>query len=212
MRWYFSRREQVVMVILLMIIMTALLIVSYSYGFRRADKMQGDFFDTSVKDIPAVNTATILVHVSGAVLRPGVYHLSASARVIDAISKAGGARADANLDALNLAAFLRDGEKIYLPDKAESFNTAPPAKTNSEKPASNKKNNTKTPVTPVKRIAINSATASQLASLPGIGPTTAQHIIDYRSKHGPFRDTRELMNIPRLGVKTYQRLEPFISL
>lgn len=212
MRWYFSRREQVVMVSLLLIIMIALLIVSYSYGVRRADKLQGDFFDDTTITTSAAKPTTIMVHVSGAVQKPGLYQFPSTARVNDALEKAGGAREDADTEALNLAEFLHDGEKVYLPSKNESADTAPETKTNSVKPASSKKNSTKTPATPKKRIAINSANASELATLPGIGPTTAQRIIDYRSKHGPFRDTRELLNIPRLGVKTYKELEPFITL
>lgn len=212
MRWYFSRREQVVMAFLLLIIITAMLFVSYSYGYRRADKLQGDFFDDTAIAMPTAKPTMIMVHVSGAVRQPGLYQFPATARVNDAIEKAGGAREDANAEELNLAEFLHDGEKIYLPTKGESADTAPPAKNNSEKLTTSKKNSSKTSKTPTKRIAINSASASELATLPGIGPTTAQHIIDYRSKHGPFRDTRELLNIPRLGVKTYQQLEPFISL
>lgn len=138
----------------------------------------------------SVQTATIFVHVAGAVEHAGVYELEEGKRVEDALHLAG-VRSDAAIDALNRAAILTDGQKIVVPALADG-----------EK----ERSSPETVVESDGRISINQADLETLMRLPGIGEVKAQAIIDYRSAHGGFRSLEELKNVKGIGDKTYQGL------
>ena len=129
----------------------------------------------------------IVVHVAGSVRSPGVYEVGVDARVVDAVEAAGGLTADAAGDAINLAARLVDGQRVYVPRVGE---TPPPEPTSGGAPAES---------VPVGPIDLNSATAAQLETLPGIGPTTAAAIIAYRDLHGPFASVDDLTEVSGIG-------------
>jgi competence protein ComEA len=131
------------------------------------------------------STATIVVHVAGAVRHPGVYRLREGTRVDGAIRHAGGPTGTANLDALNLAATLSDGRQVLVPSRAP----APSGATTATAPAEG----AGLPVN------INSATVEELDALDGIGPTTAQKIVDYREAHGGFSAVDELDQVDGIG-------------
>lgn len=132
-----------------------------------------------------------VVHVAGAVRRPGVYRLRAGARVDDAIRRAGGARSGADLDAVNLAAKVIDGQQILVPRRGR---TAPSAAGGGAgaAPAGG---------AAAGPIDLNSATAEQLDTLDGVGPATAAKILAYRTAHGGFRSVDELAEVPGIGPK-----------
>lgn len=136
-------------------------------------------------EIAGANTI-VVVHVAGAVLRPGVYELSANSRVEAAIAAAGGADAEAELGALNLAALVVDGSRIYVPEPGE---VPPPV-------AAPPVGETATPAGP---IDVNRATAAQLESLPGVGPATAAAIVTDRERNGPFVSVDDLERVPGIG-------------
>jgi len=140
----------------------------------------------------------VKVHVAGAVNAPGVYDLKAGRRVVDAIAAAGGQRADADLDALNLAAKIGDGEKILVPVRA---GTATPSTAIVATGADMRT-----------KVAINSATSEQLQRLDGVGPVLARRIISYRSAHGTFKSLTELRKVKGIGVKKYAGLKEQVSL
>lgn len=125
-------------------------------------------------------------HAAGAVNRPGVYVLPAGARVEDLITAAGGATPDADVDQLNLAALVADGERVYVPRRGEVVATQAPAGAETGEGAG-----------PI--INLNSATAEQLEELPGIGPSTARAIVEHRNTHGPFREVDELLQVRGIG-------------
>jgi competence protein ComEA len=172
----------------------------------------------SVSSVPAGRTATArptgaagavsvaeamptssLVHVVGAVRRPGVYRLPAGARVQDAIRRAGGARAGADLQAINLAAKLADAQQVIVPRKgrAPAARAAAPA---NEGAAGGAGGAGGAPVN------LNSATAEQLDTLDGVGPATAQKILEYRQAHGGFRTVDDLSQISGIGPKRLEAL------
>jgi competence protein ComEA len=128
--------------------------------------------------------ATVVVHVAGAVARPGVYRLGDAARVADALDAAGGAAAEADVDALNLAAKLSDGERVYVPRKGE-VGIGPGQSVGASAPAG--------------PLDLNTATADQLDDLPGVGPATAEAIISYRTEHGRFRSVEQLLEVRGIG-------------
>jgi competence protein ComEA len=139
---------------------------------------------------PAAPTV-LTVHVAGAVARAGVYRLDRSGRVIDAVDAAGGPSADADLDALNLAAPVADGERVYVPHAGEIDPAAVPAGV----PAAGD------PAAATNRgpVDLNTATADELESLPGVGPATAAAIVDDRTRNGPFASVDDLERVPGIG-------------
>lgn len=140
----------------------------------------------------------LVVDVAGAVRRPGLYRLQAGSRIDDAIAAAGGATAKAQLDAVNLAAPVADGEQVLVPGRsaAGAAAAAPPASGGAPSPSA--------------PLDLNTATAEQLDALPGVGPVTAQKIIDYRTAHGPFHAVDELQGVPGIGPSKMAQLEGLV--
>ncbi|GIV05508.1 MAG: hypothetical protein KatS3mg016_1083 [Fimbriimonadales bacterium] len=152
---------------------------------------------------------TLAVHVAGAVKQPGVYHLSPNSRVEDAIRQAGGATANADLDVLNLAETLTDGQKIYVPRKGE----APPPTVVANAPHSTTQANLRSAKsTSAVRfpLDLNTATAEQLEAIPGIGPVLAQRIVDYRRTNGRFQSVDELLEVQGIGQKRLETMRPYV--
>ena len=138
----------------------------------------------------------LVVDVAGAVRRPGLYNLRAGSRINDAIAAAGGPTAKAQLAAVNLAAPVADGEQIVVPGRGAGGVSAasPPAVGSS----------------PSAPLDLNSATLEQLESLPGIGPVTAQKILDYRQAHGAFHAVAELEGVPGIGPAHMAQLKGLV--
>ena len=143
------------------------------------------------------NTAeNIIVDVAGAVNSPKVVELPADSRVADAIAAAGGLTKDADTSQINQAAFLNDGEKIYIPEIGEEDLSSSGLSASIAKEAS--------------KIDINTATSEELQTLNGVGPATAEKIISYRSDVGYFKDIDELKNVDGIGDKTFEKLKDYI--
>jgi len=135
----------------------------------------------------------IVVQAAGAVTAPGVYHLSADARVVDVVAAAGGATAEADLQAVALAAKVTDGARVYVPRAGEAVavaDAAPPGSATSG-PG---------PPTAQTPLDLNQATESELDALPGVGPATAQAILAYRQEHGPFLVVDDLLDVRGIGT------------
>jgi competence protein ComEA len=132
---------------------------------------------------------SVIVHVAGAVREPGVYRMRAGARVDDAVGRAGGATARADLTQVNLAAKVEDGRQIVVPRRvaAPAAGGASPGGGGSA------------PAQPGVPLNLNTATLEQLDELSGIGPATAQKILDYREEHGGFGSVEELGQVPGIG-------------
>jgi competence protein ComEA len=138
-----------------------------------------------------------VVHVAGAVRHPGVYELGVGARVQDAVRRAGGPRRGANLDAVNLAARLADGQQIVVPS------TVPGPGATAADPGAGS--------SPAAPVSLGSATLEQLQTLDGVGPATAQKIVAYRTEHGGFRSVDDLANVPGIGPKKLAAIKPHVQ-
>jgi competence protein ComEA len=134
----------------------------------------------------ATASSTFVVHVAGAVAAPGVYDVRAPARVVDAIEVAGGPSPQAELDSLNLAAPLVDGQRIYVPVVGEIVPPVDDATVVGE-------------AGPDGPIDLNTATPAELEELPGIGPATAAAIVEHRDQHGPFATVDDLADVRGIG-------------
>jgi competence protein ComEA len=138
---------------------------------------------------PASAAPKLVVHVAGAVRKPGLYRLDEGSRVADAVARAGGATAPADTSAINLAAPLADGMQVLVPRRVSG--------------AAGK--------TVGGRVSLSSATLAELDALPGIGPVTAQKIVDHRAQHGGFRSVDDLDAIPGIGPARIEQLRDLVS-
>ncbi|HUQ21978.1 MAG TPA: ComEA family DNA-binding protein [Gaiellaceae bacterium] len=141
----------------------------------------------------------LVVHVAGAVRRPGLYRLAEGKRVADAVARAGGATAPADTAAINLAAPLADGMQVVVPRRIQ-VGAAPPG---SAAPGE--------ATGPPARVSLGLATVEQLDALPGVGPVTAQKILDYRATHGGFRSVDDLDSIPGIGPARIEQLRDLVT-
>jgi competence protein ComEA len=142
-----------------------------------------------------------LVYVVGAVARAGLYRVAAGARVDDAIRRAGGLRADADPAAVNLAERVSDGEEIHVLRFGEA---AAPARKNGRKPARGSK-------PPAAALDLNAADANALASIPGIGPTLASRIVEYRRINGPFASLDELADVAGMTQRRIDAMSAYVT-
>ncbi|MFT3894868.1 MAG: ComEA family DNA-binding protein [Anaerolineales bacterium] len=152
---------------------------------------------TAVTLRPVPTDKPIVVHITGAVPRPGVYALPKGARVQDGISAAGGFLAEAEKSGINLARPLEDGEQLDIPF-VEGFSPVVATPEETFQPTSD-------------LININTATVDELDTLPGIGPTTAQKIVEYRDTNGPFLSKEDIVNVSGVGPTTYDRIKDLIT-
>lgn len=207
---YFSRWEKAAAVILSLALLAGVGTLLYGRGRLAALDSGGPFF----VDAPAGKgrVSSLLVEVSGAVVKPGLYRLPAGARTNDALAKAGGTTPKADLSEINLAAAVRDGEKIEVPTRQER---AAPGGAPSVQTRAVSRSQPKLP--PKKPIPLNSATAEQLQQLPGIGPVFAQRILQHRARlkaeNGVgFESKEQLLEVPGIGQKKYADLREYVNL
>ena len=141
--------------------------------------------------------APVVVDVVGAVRQPGLYRLTDGARIADALERAGGATPKADLEQVNLAAPVVDGEQVVVPRRAAVGGAAAPGADAAAVPSG--------------PVHLSTATLEQLDSLPGVGPVTAQKILDYRAQHGAFHSVDELDAIPGIGPTRLDQLRDLVA-
>ena len=196
--FYLSRSEQVAVVVLIVLLVAGAGVLAYTRGHRSAWAEPGQL----LVEPPAGDdqSRALVVHVSGAVRLPGIYHLPADSRVADALERAGGTTPDANLDALNLASQLDDGARLHVPAQGEHEGLE--GVQGRARPAVGGRAGV---------ISLNTATKEQLESLPGIGRVYAEGIITYREQlrreeGRGFRSIDELLNVPGIGPRRFAGL------
>jgi competence protein ComEA len=139
----------------------------------------------------------VAVHVAGRVRHPGLVRLPAGSRVQDAVRAAGGAAAGANLDAINLARKLTDGEQVFVPGPGDPLPSPSPGSSG-------------TPGVPAAPLDLNTATVEQLDTLPGVGEVTAGRIVAYRAAH-PFTAVDDLLEVPGIGQRRLDQLKDLVT-
>jgi competence protein ComEA len=177
--------------------------------------------------VPEPDTASqVVVHVAGAVKKPGVYRLPPGARGEDALKAAGGPTADANTDAINLAARVEDGSQLYFPTRKEqpeggaALDTSSPAVPTgtsapggtrpASKPAHKGGKPGKLTDPSQGKINLNTAGAEELQRLPGVGPAMAARLLEFRKENGGFQSVEDLLQVSGIGDKKFARMRPFV--
>jgi competence protein ComEA len=153
---------------------------------------------TLAADAAAVSHSKIVVHVVGAVRRPGLYALRKEARIADAVRRAGGATRRADLEAINLAAPAEDGLQVVVPRRQPPAAASGAAAAPGDAPGSGP-------------VHLNTATLEQLDTLPGVGPVTAQKILDWRQSHGAFTSVDDLDAVPGIGPARLEELRDLVA-
>ncbi len=149
-----------------------------------------------IEILPAPTPLPLVVDVSGEVLTPGVYTLPQESRVADAVSAAGGLLENADTSMINLAARMKDGDKVWIPSKGAAASSPLEYPSRSSSVAIN----------------LNTATAQELETLPGIGEVKANQIVAYREEHGFFLNIEDLLNVPGIGPELLEKIRSEITL
>ena len=156
--------------------------------------------EEKAEEIPAppVKYSVIMADIKGAVLHPGVYEIAQGKRVIDLVGLAGGLTEDADSSQINFAMHVQDEMVLYIPKKGENIEGVISSPVNPQRAEK-------------QTVNLNSATAGELETLPGVGPAKAEAIIEYRETNGPFNSIEDLKSISGIGDKTYEKLKEYIS-
>lgn len=159
---------------------------------------------SAVVPVASASPADLVVDICGAVVRPGVYHLPAGSRIVDLVRVAGGADRTAQLSAVNLASKLVDGQQVVVPRQGQTPSVAAllPG-TSGASSASGQVGGAP--------VNLNTASLSELDALPGVGPSTAQKIIDYRAASGGFRSVDDLKNVSGIGDAKFETLKDLVT-
>lgn len=180
-------------------------------GLADADNFSGNLASASASGAGAAlsrsgqpaNSATVFVHVAGAVRKPGLYELEQAARVHDALVAAGDATSKADLDRLNLAQVLQDGQQIFVPAKGEAVTLSNSSLAGA---AVGSQTGGATAL-----INVNLASIEQLDELPGVGPAIAQRIIEFRTENGPFTRLDDLQSVSGIGPALLEKIQPLAT-
>ena len=154
----------------------------------------------------------IKVHISGAVNKEGIIELEEESRIADAIEKAGGLKENANIDEINLAYKLEDGIKVYIPTKEEKEKTLIENNNYITKSSDIQVEENKNGTTKPSKVNINTATQTELETLPGIGPSTALKIIQYREENGKFKKIEEIQKVNGIGENKFKNIKDLICI
>lgn len=226
----FTKKQKIILGIIIVIIIGLIIVYFYTkensinnidfstYDNKTNNQAENTQDNNTKIDVPK----EIIVHISGAVHTEGIIFLTEGSRITNAIDKAGGLREDADISEINLAYPLEDGIKIYIPTKTERKENKIPTdnmqeyiksgeeyKQNQNTLTENPKTNTSS--TNFKKININTATQTQLEDLPGIGPSTALKIINYRKEKGKFQKIEDIKNVSGIGDAKFANIKEYIE-
>lgn len=215
------------------IILIILVIITYYYLYLKNSTEEISNQDLEVNNTQESNQTneteketeeTIVVHISGAVNIEGIVELEAGSRIANAIEKAGGVKENADMTDINLAYPLEDGMKIHIPTKEEteanknnenmideSYVTSSSGGVSSKEDTNSIQGSSKS-TTSNEKVNINTATQEELDTLPGIGPSIASKIIDYREQNGKFNSIEEIKEVSGIGDAKYEKIKDSITI
>ena len=203
-----SNQEKITVIFLLLVI-----IIGGGIALYKNINSEDNFTINSASDISENNleiqieTPSVIIHIAGAIKNPGVYQLKSTDRIVDAVKIAGGATEEANLDLINLAALLKDGQKIIVPYKTYSETGE---ETNTKNYNNAESMYSSTSVSTSATININTANAIMLQTLDGIGPVLSERIIEYRNQNGLFGVIDDIKDVGGIGEKKFEGIKDLI--
>jgi competence protein ComEA len=156
-------------------------------------------------------TGSVVVDVAGAVLHPGVYALAAGSRVHQALAAAGGLDAGADIDVLNLAAPLRDGDRLYVPHSGQPVPIVVVPTGGAQSIPAVGQTGAIGPAVPAAPVDLNRASVEELDALPGVGPSTATAIVSYRTQIGPFASVDDLLKVRGIGPAKLDAIRELVA-
>lgn len=211
--------------ILLMVIVAIVAIISYYFIFDRKEEWlnnqeqnleikeeikTNDQIENNSNEQQLEKNENIIVHVSGAVNKEGIVELKNNSRIIDAIDKAGGLKDEADITNINLAYIIEDGMKIHIPSKEEKESTII-VESNTDSEIVKQNNGIKSDNNKKSKININTATKTDLETLPGIGESTALKIIEYRKEKGKFKLIEDIKQVNGIGENKFNKIKELIT-
>lgn len=204
---------------ILIVIVAIVAIISYYFIFDKREEWSSnqeqnleinDQIENNSNEQQIEKNENIIVHVSGAVNKEGIVELKNNSRMIDAIDKAGGLRDEADIRNINLAYIIEDGMKIHIPSKEEKESTII-AEGNTDSEIVKQSNVIKSDNNKKSKININTATKTDLETLPGIGESTALKIIEYRKEKGKFKLKEDIKQVNGIGDSKFNKIKELIT-
>lgn len=204
---------------ILIVIVAIVAIISYYFIFDKREEWSSnqeqnleinDQIENNSNEQQIEKNENIIVHVSGAVNKEGIVELKNNSRMIDAIDKAGGLRDEADIRNINLAYIIEDGMKIHIPSKEEKEPTII-AEGNTDSEIVKQSNVIKSDNNKKSKININTATKTDLETLPGIGESTALKIIEYRKEKGKFKLKEDIKQVNGIGDSKFNKIKELIT-
>ena len=205
--------------ILLIVIVAIVAIISYYFIFDKREEWSSnqeqnleinDQIENNSNEQQIEKNENIIVHVSGAVNKEGIVELKNNSRIIDAIDKAGGLKDEADITNINLAYIIEDGMKIHIPSKEEKESTII-VESNIDSGTVGQSNEIKSNNNKKLKININTATKTDLETLPGIGESTALKIIEYRKEKGKFKLIEDIKQVNGIGENKFNKIKELIT-
>lgn len=191
----FSRQEKLVLLLVASVAVVALTLVLWiNFGIQRKSQEKESIF---------------IVQIDGAVISPGIYRVREGTRLFEVLEMAKGTTADADLNGLNLAQPVYDGQRISIPSRKNPEQENPSFSTNLGEFIQTERESLG--ATTSDRINVNTASLEELVTLPGIGEVIAQRIIDYRKQHGPFHRPEDLLGVQGIGSKKLEKIKDLVT-
>lgn len=208
-----SKKQKIILIFLGIVAIIGIAYYSYvsskeeNLNVSDTNELQVENQSNEIDEEEAENKESkIKVHISGAVKNEGVYELEEDARIIDAIEKAGGTLEIADMKNVNLASKLEDGMKIYIPKQGEEVTN------NNQEVEENIALGNTSKESSKRKININKASKEELDTLPGIGESTAEKIINYRKEHKSFKSIEELREVKGIGDAKFEEIKDLVDI
>lgn len=217
----FNKKNKIILIVIVAIVA----IISYYFIFDRKEEWlnnqeqnleikeeikTNDQIENNSNEQQLEKNENIIVHVSGAVNKEGIVELKNNSRIIDAIDKAGGLKDEADITNINLAYIIEDGMKIHIPSKEEKESTII-VESNIDSGTVEQSNEIKSNNNKKLKININTATKTDLETLPGIGESTALKIIEYRKEKGKFKLIEDIKQVNGIGENKFNKIKKLIT-
>lgn len=214
----FVENKKIITAIAVIIIVILIIVYTYFYSPEYEYITEESFFNEIIVEENKISESNaeeiieenlISIHIAGSVAKEGVIQIEENSRLIDVIEKAGGLTEQADLSNVNLAYEIKDGQKIYIPNKKDEENIGIIM---TEMPNYITSKEETTTESGVLIININNATQTELEQLPGIGPSIASSIIKYRKEKGNFKNIEEIKNVEGIGESKYNKIKDYICI